>query len=68
MSREDVKEKMDACMNAMVDYFKKSILSENISMLKGVQALLPELKQRDALLGLVTGNLEPIAWEKLGSR
>ena len=52
-------------MNAVVGYFKRSVLSENISMLKGVQALLPELQQLDALLGLVTGNLEPIAWEKL---
>ena len=52
-------------MNAMVAYFKRSILSENISVLKGVEALLPELRQRDALLGLVTGNLEQIAWEKL---
>jgi phosphoglycolate phosphatase-like HAD superfamily hydrolase len=57
---------MDACMNAMVQYFKGSIPSENISVLKGVEGLLPELQQRNALLGLVTGNLEPIAWEKLG--
>ncbi len=39
---------------------------EQVKALKGTSNLLKDLKKENVLLGLVTGNLEPIAYAKLG--
>jgi phosphoglycolate phosphatase len=56
---------LPACMKAMVDKFNDLNPSDMVDLLPGVTELLAELDKRGAYRGLVTGNLEPIAWAKL---
>ena len=57
--------KMEECQSAMIMHFKKAIKDEQIFPLDGVVELLENLREKQVLLGLVTGNLEQIAKEKL---
>jgi phosphoglycolate phosphatase len=57
--------KLDECMDVIVDYFQKNVKKDNIPILDGVKELLELLTEKGILLGLITGNLEPIAWGKL---
>ena len=59
--------KLPECMDAIVDHFLKNIKRDKIPILPGVNDLLELLTNNGTLLGLVTGNLEPIAWGKLKS-
>jgi phosphoglycolate phosphatase-like HAD superfamily hydrolase len=59
--------KLPECMDTIVDYFLKNIKRDRIPILAGVNDLLELLDNNRTLLGLVTGNLEPIAWGKLES-
>lgn len=59
--------KLSACMDTIVDYFLKNVKRDKIPILAGVNDLLESLTCNGTLLGLVTGNLEPIAWGKLKS-
>ena len=52
-------------MRSMVDYFDKVVAEEKMLVLGGVPELLEELKENNILIGLVTGNLEPIARAKM---
>lgn len=57
-----VQEAIDAYVATMRD----SLTSEDVNVLPGVRSLLSTLQARpDVHLGLVTGNVEPIAYEKL---
>jgi phosphoglycolate phosphatase-like HAD superfamily hydrolase len=68
MLNEDVIcSKLPQCMNVIVDYFLKNLKRDRIHILPGVNDLLESLTNNGILLGLVTGNLEPIAWGKLES-
>lgn len=63
-----IKERLPAINAAMVDYCQARRDQIGVSLLPGVRALLAELAGReDTLLGLVTGNLEPIAHMKLAA-
>jgi phosphoglycolate phosphatase len=53
------------CMQTMVDKFNELNPADTVELLPGVTKLLTELDRRGAYRGLVTGNLEPIAWAKL---
>jgi phosphoglycolate phosphatase len=53
------------CMQVMIDRFNELNPADRIDLLPGVLDLLEALKKQDAYLGLVTGNLEEIAWGKL---
>ena len=53
------------CMDHMQQRYAEIVQSENIVVLEGVLNLLAELEPRGIFLGLVTGNLEPIARAKL---
>ncbi|HNR26402.1 MAG TPA: HAD family hydrolase [Methanobacteriaceae archaeon] len=55
-----------ACLQYMIDYYQKHVHQENIQVLGGVNELLSQLQSKEVLLGLTTGNLEPIAHAKLG--
>jgi len=57
--------KLDECMDAVVDYFQMNVKKDTIPVLLGVRELLELLNENGILLGLITGNLEPIAWGKL---
>lgn len=58
---------LSECMDTIVDYFLKNVKRDKIPILDGVNDLLESLTNNGTLLGLVTGNLEPIAWGKLES-
>lgn len=57
---------LDRCLSIMVDRFDEYNRSDTVELLPGVTQLLDELARRRCFLGLVTGNLETIAWGKLG--
>lgn len=57
--------KLDECAKVMVDYFKNNISGDEIFLCKGVKDLLEILMKKNILMGLVTGNLEDVAREKL---
>jgi len=65
LSDQVIISKMEDCLKAMVASFKEIVGSDKITILPGVKKLLEEFKKRGILLGLVTGNLEPIAISKL---
>ena len=57
--------KIKDCMKAMADHFEKLKDNDQMEILDGVPELLKGLDKRNFLIGLVTGNLEPIAWGKM---
>ena len=59
-----IKSKLDKCMDAVVDYFKENVEREDIPALDGAKELLDAL-ENNVIIGLITGNLEPIALEKM---
>ena len=62
---EKIKSKLDLCMKTMTDEFNKMIDNDKIVILPGVEKLLKTLEDNNMLIGLVTGNLEPIARGKM---
>ena len=58
-------EGMEKCLLDMTEIFKREVVNENLIILQGVEDLLKELHSRSILMGLVTGNVEAIAWTKL---
>jgi len=64
-SDSEIKPKLKECMRFMAEEFEKAAEQEKIVPLPGAKELLEELSKRNVLLGMVTGNLEPIAWCKL---
>lgn len=54
------------CLEYMVQYYLQNVHKENVRALGGTADLLKELQGEKTLLGLVTGNLKPIAYAKLG--
>lgn len=65
LAEEEIWLKMEECMQVMVETFTKSMKKAELAPLKGVRKLLEALSRKDAGLGLVTGNLEQIAREKV---
>jgi len=65
LNEQQIKLKLKKCMEVMVDAFNKLVENDEIIMLDGVKELLEELEKNNVLMGLVTGNLEPIAKGKL---
>jgi len=61
LSEQEIKSKIEECMEVMVDSFSRLAKNENIILLEGVQQLLEELDKNNILMGLVTGGLEGIA-------
>jgi phosphoglycolate phosphatase len=62
---QTIKSKLRECIKAVISSFNKLIGADEIIVMDGVPELLKELKEYDVLMGLVTGNLEPIARAKL---
>ena len=65
LSDEVIEGKMNDCMEEMVRYFKSIQPRLTVKMLAGAKELLERLDDEGYLIGLVTGNLEPIARGKL---
>jgi phosphoglycolate phosphatase len=62
---EKINVRMSQCMQVMVRSFKKMVGRSRARILPGVRKLLKKLEQKNVMMGLVTGNLEPIARGKL---
>ena len=65
-TEEEINASFKNCLEFMVEYYIKNIYKENVRALGGTNELLKELVKEKTLLGLVTGNLKPIAYAKLG--
>lgn len=61
-----IEDNFQDCLDYMVQDYMVNVHRENVMVLAGVNNLLDELKNENVLLGLTTGNLEPIAHAKLG--
>jgi phosphoglycolate phosphatase-like HAD superfamily hydrolase len=62
---EAIRNGLDECMGVIAVAFAELVEHEQLIVLEGVFELLELLDPHPLLLGLVTGNLESIAWEKL---
>lgn len=61
----EIKLKLKQCMNVMVDAFK-NYDNSNLVAIEGIKELLEELSHKEnVLIGLLTGNVEEIAYEKM---
>ncbi len=65
LDEQSIRVKIDEAMREMIDFFEKNISTDEPVLLEGAQELLKELKKNNILIGLITGNLEPIARAKL---
>lgn len=65
VSEEEAKAKMSEALKAMEEYFIQHVDEGTYEPMPGVKGLLDELKQKDIPLGLLTGNVAAIGWEKL---
>ena len=65
VKKETILAGLERCANEMASYYKKIVKQDEIEVLPGVFAFLDKLAKHHVLLGVVTGNLEPIAWLKL---
>lgn len=59
--------RLDDCLGEIVKYFLENVKRDKIPILPGVMVMLESLTVNGALIGLVAGNLELIAWGKLKS-
>lgn len=66
MDLKTIKLGLDKCMELMYLNFKEALQSKDLRVLDGVKILLENLQRLDVPMGLVTGNMEDIAWLKLG--
>ena len=57
--------KLQECIDIMADVFNRVAANYRIKVLGGVKELLNELNTYHMLVGLATGNIEPIAWKKM---
>jgi phosphoglycolate phosphatase len=60
-----IKSGLEKCMTTMYENFKDALEVSDLKVLKGVKPLLKEMQEYEIPLGLVTGNMEAIAWLKL---
>lgn len=65
VSEKDSKSKMPQALKVMKKYFKTNADKGSFKPMPGVIELLSTLKSKGIPLGLLTGNVEEIAWEKL---
>ncbi len=65
LKESEILPKINRCMEIMNEHFDRIKDSIEVEVFKGVPELLAILKKNGFLLGLVTGNLEPIARSKM---
>lgn len=63
--KKTIKSGLDECMKLMYLNFKDSLKNNDLTVLGGVIELLKEFKRLEIHMGLVTGNMESIAWLKM---
>lgn len=64
---DEIDAKIEPCMDAMCRYFKTVEAYADVETIAGVPETIAKLYNSNYLLGLVTGNLEPIAHGKLSN-
>ena len=64
-SENQAKEKVQDAMTTTLDYFMKHVKKEHYKVIPEVESLLKELKSLGIPMGLLTGNIEEIGWEKI---
>lgn len=65
VSEEEAKNKVDIALTTMVDYFMRHADEGHYEVMPGVKDLLDELKSLNIPVGMLTGNIEEIGWEKM---
>jgi len=65
LTEQQIKPKLKECMKAMSESFEELLPREDIVVFEGVRETLEILVEKNVMLGLVTGGLEPIARSKL---
>ncbi len=65
VSEEEAKSLVNPAMVAMVDYFQKNANQGEYTPMPGALNLLEQLSKISLPLGLLTGNVEEIGWEKV---
>lgn len=65
VEEQTIKLNLRKCMKVIIDSYNKMIESDEVIALDGVRESLNALSKSNILLGLVTGNLEPVAINKL---
>ncbi len=60
-----IKSGLDQCMEIMFIKYRDALQKQDLKILEGVQKLLENLQKVGIPTGLVTGNMEAIAWLKL---
>jgi phosphoglycolate phosphatase len=60
-----IKNGLDECMELMYQNYKITLQKNELTVLDGVNQLLEDLKHHRIPIGLVTGNMQAIAWLKL---
>lgn len=65
VSDKEAKNKVNDAMTVVVDYFMKHVDEGKYQPMRGVVSLLKKLKNLSIPLGLLTGNIEEIGWEKV---
>jgi len=65
VDKKTASEGLEECMDVMARAFTRLVEQEKLVVLDGVFEMLDFLQSHPFGLGLVTGNLESIAWEKL---
>jgi len=60
-----IQEKLKVCMNKVAYFFSVLLLNEKLTLLPGVKMALEKFRKSGVFMGIVTGNLESIAWKKL---
>jgi phosphoglycolate phosphatase len=66
LGRQEISEKIRECMDEMARYYEASMPGRTVEVHNGVKELLSELEGMAVMTGLVTGNVEGVAWAKLG--
>jgi phosphoglycolate phosphatase len=62
---ETIKSRLDQCMEIMYLKYEDALQKQDLKVLEGVEQLLENLQEVGIPTGLVTGNMEAIAWLKL---
>lgn len=65
-TEKEIEVSFKSCQRYMVQYYLRNVNKEKVMALDGTAELLYELQKEKTLSGLVTGNLKPIAYAKLG--
>lgn len=66
VSKQEVRPIIDDVFKQMITYFKENAQPGDFQILPGVPELLSVLAEEGHVVGLLTGNLEDIAYHKLG--